>query len=327
MKKFAFALLFGVQLFRAALLDAASFLTFQVPGCGLTAAMAINNNDVIVGTCGSTAAAAKGFIRRANGRFTTFTVEGKPTSVTGINIHGTIVGTFVDTCPFPDPARTCFFGFIRSPSGAITKLSLFDVPSGINESGQVAFSNINSVESMAFLRDPDGTISEITPANFVQSVATGINNAGNVVGAAAISVSHFARAFIRASNGTVSILGPTNYQDTWVIGVNNLNAVIGIARTNNPDGTNTTVGFTQTATGAPVLFEVPFAWTDIRFIRPASGGINAKGAAVLQNVYISPTVVVTPIDLGPCLNVVAEAINDNGWVTGHCGEDAFLWRK
>jgi hypothetical protein len=68
------------------------------------------------------------------------------------------------------------------------------------------------------------------------------------------------------------------------------------------------------------------------------GGINSHGAAVLsptpafgasnaQSIYSAPDGTISKIELGSCENVVVTAINDNGWVTGSCGGDAFLWRK
>lgn len=86
-----------------------------------------------------------------------------------------------------------------------------------------------------------------------------------------------------------------------------------------------TQGFVQTTTGAPVLFPLPFTVGSIFSV--VGGGINSHRAAVLQNIYIAPDGTTIKIELGTCENVVAEAINDSGWVTGHCGGDGFLWRK
>jgi hypothetical protein len=56
----------------------------------------------------------------------------------------------------------------------------------------------------------------------------------------------------------------------------------------------------------------------------------SHGAAVLQNIYITPDGTISTIELGPCQNVLAKAINDNGWspeaagAMRFCGENDFL---
>jgi hypothetical protein len=83
--------------------NAASFTSFTVPGCSQTAAAAVNDKNEVVGTttCGGIATA---FIRDPAGHFTTFTIDGAPTTATGINIHGAVVGSYgVGNClPIPD---------------------------------------------------------------------------------------------------------------------------------------------------------------------------------------------------------------------------------
>jgi hypothetical protein len=58
------------------------------------------------------------------------------------------------------------------------------------------------------------------------------------------------------------------------------------------------------------------------------GRVNAHGAAVLQSTYISPDGTTARIEIPGCANIDAEAINDNGWVTGSCGNGkGFVWMK
>ena len=314
--------------------NAASFTTFTVPGCGQTAATAINNKNVVVGS----SAGCGAFIRDAEGHFTSFTVDGNPTIATGINIHGAVVGSYSSVANCPLPGLTCVFGYVRSPSGVITTIdqagspALFAQPFAINASGQIA-GTVTANTPQAFFRDVDGTFTLLQHSfqeqGFKGGVVTGLTNAGKIAGAAFLPVSDLARAFIRAPNGTLNIVGPvTTFGETWVIGINNLDGVVGYVNTLD-NGSITTQGFTQTATGAPQLFPVPFTALDggLPFQRVVGGGINSHGAAVLQNIYIAPDGTISKIDLGACQNVVAEAINNNGWVTGRCGGDAFLWRK
>jgi hypothetical protein len=73
---------------------------------------------------------------------------------------------------------------------------------------------------------------------------------------------------------------------------------------------------------------VPFTALNggLPFSRVVGGGINSRGASVLQNIYTAPGDD-QQHQIRTCENVVAEAINDKGRVTGSCDGDAFLWRK
>ena len=328
--------------------NAASFTTFTVPGCGQTAAAAINDKNEVVGTttCGGIATA---FIRDAAGHFTTFTIDGAPTTATGINIHGAVIGAYSVDCTIT-PIPPCLAGYVRSPQGVITKInapaSPFVVPFAINASGQIAGNEPNfgvNLAAQGFFRDVDGTFIRL---NFVEhgfkgEIVSGIDDARDISGGAFQFVSDIARAFIRAPDGTVNIVGPPNAGlpgDNWAIGIDRLGGhIVGYA--NIFDNFEiTTRGFTQTATGAPKLFPVPFTSPNgiLPFSALVSVGINSHGAAVSspafvasngQSIYIAPDGTISTIELGPCQNAVATAINDNGWVTGSCGGDAFLWRK
>jgi hypothetical protein len=321
--------------------NAASFTTFQVPGCGQTTAAAINDHRVVVGTtnCGGIATA---FIRDVAGHFTTFTVDGNPTTATGINIHGAVVGTYGDTHVNCGPLP-CIFPYVRSPDGVITTIVgpggspvNFAIPFAINASGQVAGTTPPFLPApQAWFRDVDGTFTGLNlfEQGFKGAVVTGLNDAGEIAGAAFLPPADVARAFIRdPKTGTLNIVGPlvSFLGATWVIGINRLGDVVGYVSTINLGNNSiTTQGFTQTATGAPKLFPVPFTVLNggLPFSRLVGGGINARGEAVLQNLHIAPNLATTIIELGPCGNVVAEAINNKGWVTGSCDGNAFLWRK
>src|SRR6516164_6412710 len=102
----------------ALLLAGAAFAqtkTFQVPGCIATSPAAINDLNEVVGTttCGGLSTA---FIRDPAGHFTTYTIDGKPTTATGINIHGAIIGSYsVANCIPAIPGLTCLVGYVRAP--------------------------------------------------------------------------------------------------------------------------------------------------------------------------------------------------------------------
>jgi hypothetical protein len=347
-KPFVFALLLAGA--------ASAAQTFQVPGCTATAPAAINDLNEVVGTatCGGLATA---FIRDAAGHFTTYTIDGKPTTATGVNIHGAVVGSYsvpdiADCIPNPFPLVQCEFGYVRSPNGSITTLNVpglsgYVRPVAINASGQIAGNiagNTANDRPQVFLRDDDGTFPFISPGpppeSFISQNITGLTDTGEIVGTGYTGFCCF-QAFVRipvppsppfGNNGKVIFVGPSVYPTaTFGTGIDRLGAhIIGYAISFNPNNsTTTTQGFTQTPTGLPKLFPVPFA----EFASPpgAPGGINSHGEGVLENVYVAPNGVVTTITIPDCTAVMAQAINDLGWVTGSCtlaGESVgFLWRK
>jgi hypothetical protein len=315
LKTFVFALLLA----GAAFAPAASFETFQVPGCpGGTVATAINDKGVIVGTCGSQT--GQGFIRDPLGHFTLL----PNLFPNAINIHGAITG---------NPA------FVRSPSGVVTTFSAGLGPTwpvAINAAGQIV-GTTEQVIRQAFLREADGTIVSTSFPN--QAQATSISDLGDIVGADIISSGVLSRSFLRTPSGMVTLVGPPNMTPIrydWATSINRTGtAWLGIVNTFNP-ATQTTEyqGYIQTGpTAAPRLFLLtyPVDNGNLPSQRPGGGGINVFKAAAIQNLYIAPDGSITEIELGACGDVSAQAISDSGWVTGYCtveGQDfGFLWRK
>jgi hypothetical protein len=103
---------------------------------------------------------------------------------------------------------------------------------------------------------------------------------------------------------------------------NNAGAIIGIATTfsNSLPQIITTMGFIQTATGAPKLFPLSRpTYQPGHFRVPyVNGDINSAGATVIQDLYVAPDGTITRIELGSCGDVNAQAINDHGVVVGSC---------
>lgn len=233
---------------------AATFFTFQVPGCQGTQANAINDKGVVVGTCGG-----KGFIRDERGRFTTFAVVGAiGTGATAINNHGEVTGTYAVEVPdFGIVSQ----GFVRSPQGVVTTFSssltpgigTSTFPTSINDSGQIVGTSA-SFRLTAFVRNPDGTITVAEPLlmGFKGSEATGINNVGEISGVA-FRVGDIGQAFIRDASGNFTIVGPINTFDTWAIAISDRGSVLGTANGIDCAGGGmcslVTTVFTETATG------------------------------------------------------------------------------
>src|SRR5262249_42714550 len=113
---------------------------------------------------------------------------------------------------------------------------------------------------------------------------------------------------------------------TAPISINNAGTIIGLLTLRSGSGFDThfiSQGWIQTATGTPRTFPLPQAITTFPFrFPPVAARINNHGAAVIEDRYVTldaeGNAVVTPINLGPCVNITATAINDNGLVTGYC---------
>lgn len=291
-----------------------SLPSFQVPDCPLTVPAAINQEGVVVGVCANSQGSPdsiQGFIRDPKGRFTLLP-ELRPTD---INVHGAITG--VSGVPN-------FGAFLRSPSGEITLFGVTYAPVAINARGQIAGFQPGS-PTQAFLREPDGSITVFVPLPqiFTNATATGLNDEGEVVGAAFLPLTDRAQGFLRGPKGGFTLVGPMTAQDdVWALGINNAGAIIGVATTfsNSLPQIITTMGFIQTATGAPKLFPLSRpAYQPGHFRVPyVNGDINSAGATVIQDLYVAPDGTITRIELGSCGDVNAQAINDHGVVVGSC---------
>jgi hypothetical protein len=338
MKKFAFALLFGTQLF------AAHFLTFQVPDCPGAVATAINNNGVVTGACGL----GNGFIRNAQGQFTWFNVD-RGASPTAINNAGTITGFYAINGPV-----SLTRGFIRSADGAITTFGqepmilpdgllvlISTFANGINADGDVVGSQNGGLFQTAFLFPAGGVFGLF--AN--RAVAMAINEIGEIAG------SSFFRFLPEGSpqgvvfngDGTIlRVVEPLDASASFVVGINRAGTVAGVFSTSRNGLVpilEAKQGYIETATGETSVFPLPhpiilptgnplFPITKLQI----GGGINAQGAMVIENVYRAPDGTLTNIELGNCGNVQTYGVNDNGIVAGSCafpGEPSrgFLWRK
>src|SRR5580704_1225952 len=92
--------------------QAATTITFDVPGATYTEPAAINDSGTITGMF--TASGPRGFMRTADGTFTTFRVKGESaTYPMGINRHGVITVYYVDH-------QMVGNGFVRSKHGKLT---------------------------------------------------------------------------------------------------------------------------------------------------------------------------------------------------------------
>jgi hypothetical protein len=179
--------------------------SFDVPGAREVLAKGIDNRGQVVGEYVEAAAvpgpggllpagSVHGFIRRANGRITTFDVPFPYLHDIGdVNDRGQIVDYYDD----PDRAYNLGGGFLRQPDGRITTLdvpgALSTNPRCVNNRGQV-FGSFVDADARP---NPDGTIPQgvihgfvykrgeyrrFDPAGSVYTEPTGGNDRGQVTG-------------------------------------------------------------------------------------------------------------------------------------------------
>jgi hypothetical protein len=330
MKTFAIALLAG-----AAFAPAASFITFQVPGCGPGAdATAINSRGVVTGVCGS----GNGFIRDAHGHFTVFSAPGATLTPTAINYSGTVTGIYSSNEPPPPPPYEASKGFIRSADGAITVFNIpfsveFASTNGINARGDIVGGYVGVVPA-GFFRAADGTITAFCQ----RCTATAINEIGEIAGSSFTAFDTPHAVVLDADGNLIRSAQPIGAYMSFGVGINRSGTVFGVfgavAGMNVADQ-----GFIQTAAGVTSVFPLPnpINFTEVSFGQPVSilltgGGINDQGAVALQSIYRAPDGTLTNIELGNCASVLARGVNDSGLVTGSCTvpgqpSSGFLWRK
>jgi hypothetical protein len=230
-----------------------SFTIVNAPGAGTgkgqgTGCTAINKSGEIAGTYIDAANTSHGFIRTSSGSLTSFDVAGAGTGPDNgtiparINDSGTVAGYFVN-----DNGN---HGFFRDVSGTITT---FDAPGSGGPTGGTSVTAINASGTIAgqfnndggpthgFVRATNGTFMVFKVG--VVDFATGINNAGIVVGFTGTTTGYL--AFLRASSGSITKFVPTGCAAHSVVeasGINTAGDIVGFCGTS----TGTYVGFLRT---------------------------------------------------------------------------------
>jgi hypothetical protein len=284
--------------------------SFDVPGIYIVATEpeAINAGGTITGyyryklpqNGGNPYDLAYGFVRAANGIFTTFAAPGagngdfpwQGTFPMGINAAGTIAGYYTD-------ANGVSHGFTGTAGGTLTS---FDAPGAgtgaqlqqgtfaqsINAAGDIAGYYVDGSAGYGFLRTADGAISTFSaPAAVGQGTqAWSINAAGTIAGyySDAGYVNH---GFVRAASGAITSFdapgaGTAEGDGTFALSIDASGGVAGYYL-NEKDGSH---GFMRSASGAITSFEAPGAITG------SGGGTFATSigkTGVVAGYYWPPT--------------------------------------
>jgi hypothetical protein len=278
-------------------------ITFEAPGAGTgafqgTLAFCINPSGMVTGTYTNSNGVTRGFLRAANGRFTTFQVRGAGplgTNPQWINPAGTITGLYFD------PSSTAH-GFFRAANGTITT---FDAPGAgtgafqgtfpsiINRAGEIAgyYQNASSAYQ-GFVRKADGTITTFNapaagagpvsapqPAQrFQGTYLFGLDNDGTLAGAYA-EPNDATHGFISRMNGnttTTTSFDVPGSVFTFGIGISPMNDFITGDYLNNITGPFH--GFVRYANGGITRFEVPGAGTGT-YQGTQSFSVNSAGTS------------------------------------------------
>jgi hypothetical protein len=186
------------------------------------------------------------------GTYITFDVPGsKSTGVAGINLWGTIAGSYVD-------ANSVGHGYLRKLNGSITS---FDVPGSVHGTGVGAINDVGEVTgtyrdadflSHGFLRRADGAITTFDVPGSLGLGVREINDAGVIAGNY-FDENFIPHSFLRARDGTITTFDvPGAVNGTFVDGLNLLGATTGAYE--NEDFVDH--GFVRSPNGAITSFDV-----------------------------------------------------------------------
>ena len=208
---------------------APSFLSFDEPDAGTafgegTFPVAINSNGTIVGFYFDAQKYQHGFLRSADGTFTSFDPpEALATDPTAISSNGMVVGVYSD----PSSTSNQPYGFLRYANGQFVTLSApgaaYALPLAINDLGQITGETATDTAEYGFLWTEKSrfTLFEV-PFSGGATVGSAINASGQIGGDYLDPyIAGRYHAYIRESAGDFITLDPG--ETVLVTGVNALN--------------------------------------------------------------------------------------------------------
>jgi hypothetical protein len=172
----------------------------------------INNNGEVTGSYFSASNYWVSFIRESDGSITSFsdpnetTATGNGTFAYAINDSGEVAGFYNY-----NNLTGINQGYLRSANGnfqnfnAVVGGSLLIQPIAMNNSGEVVgYFGVNPNDSVPFVREASGTVIDFDVPDCDLAVAAGINDAGVVVGYAAVTNTVTVESFERDAAGNIS---------------------------------------------------------------------------------------------------------------------------
>jgi hypothetical protein len=268
-----------------------------------------------------------GFIRAADGTFTSFNVPGENLAVPPrgsylgtvpmcINDQGVVAGYYWDG------AKT--HGFVRAANGTITKFNptMNLEPLGINDGG-IIVGSLAPNGRYGFERLADGKFVKLTAGSLGTAITPfAVNGGGTVVGEVA-RAGKFVGGFIRRPDGTTRPLNIPHATGTSPLGINENGAITGTYYT----GTHLDIdlrlhGFTRTSDGTIRTFDPPGAiYTDPIGINDAgwvTGSYTTEFANTPYHGFVrTPAGKITSFDPPLAETTYPQSINAHGVIAGY----------
>jgi hypothetical protein len=326
----------GAILSMPALAQTAVITTVDFPGKSSgSLAVGINAAGTLVGTYFTyfhNVPLYRGYIRAADGTFTSFNVPGENlaappkgsdlgTVPIAINDQGVITGYYWDG------AKT--HGFVRAANGTITKFNptMNLEPLGMNDDG-VIIGSLAPNGRYGFERLADGKFVKLAAGSLGTAITPlGINSAGTVVGEVA-RAGKFVGGFIRRSDGTTRSLNIPHATGTSPLGVNDKGAITGTYYTGTHVDTDLLIhGFIRTSEGTIQTFDpLRAVYTDAVSINNADWvtGYYTTGFenAPYHGFVRTPAGKLTAFDPAGSTTTYPQSINAGGAIVGYYYDSA-----
>jgi uncharacterized membrane protein len=310
--------------------NADSFMTFDGPSATYTVPLSINNTGFVCGYFRDDNG-THAFIRAPDGTITPFDVgHGNSTGASSINNSNEIAGSFQEA-RHPGLNR----GFVRAADGTVTIIhpprSDNTFASGINDAGDVVGGaelrpyGIRKRVEEGFIRSASGnlTLFELPKSKSKRSVGGVAINNSDVVAGYGTNEKFFNFAFMRTPDGAVTFIAPHRSDATEALAINDSNQVAGFRK----DESGFAHAFLVDADGKVTQFDPPTAIATFAYGINAAGDVSgyyADDGDERHGFVRSASGEFTSFDVpGQSYNyVLANAINNNGLVTGYFIDDA-----
>jgi hypothetical protein len=230
---------------------------FDAPGTTFTLPTAINNAGIIVGHYSAASGSEEGFLRTADGKFTTIAPGGRGSFAlaAAINDSGMVTGSYQTGSSGDLPT----FGFLRYPDGGIVTFSIpgsTDVePTSINAGGDITghYTYEGGTQIGGFVRHGDGHIATFDYALGI--VPTSINQSGTISGWYGGTTAF--GGFVRSRNGKITPYDAPGPILTQYIDIDAAGDVVGAYGTVPSSGTQH--GFLRRPDGRFLTLDAPGA--------------------------------------------------------------------
>jgi hypothetical protein len=211
-----------------------------------------------------------------------------------------------------------------APSAAYTgTYTSFDAPDDCGSTIPQAINNSGAITgfcgSIAFLREPDGTMITVSVPGADSSSAYGINEAGTVVGQYCIS--NICHGFLRSADGTFTTFDVPGAINTTGVALNDLGAVTGVYTTPESHG------FVRSPDGQFATFDGPGSNYTIPLSINDKGVVAGYYSDLVQNDHCmlwSEASGLITIETPGFASSTLLAINNAGAAMGSAGNYAFI---